>query len=211
MGTLCVTGFMRLRMSLGVANVSESMSSDAVPYTCSARRPRCRPARAALGARRAQAAGGAGAHQALLAQRRALRLRLGGRLRARRPRWSAARSRAGGGRGACGAGARAGPGRTSTTGTPMSLSRRRHSSLCWRVTRTVRLLYLATSASPPVCAPARSVGLQGYGARARQRGGGARPGRTSFASSSASVAVSRRSVLRRPHGHRVSLPPGARS
>jgi len=92
-------------MSLGVANVSESMSSDAVPYTCSARRPRCRPARAALGARRAQAAGGAGAHQALLAQRRALRLRLGRRLRARRPRWSAARSRAGGGRGACGAGA----------------------------------------------------------------------------------------------------------
>lgn len=34
MGTVCVAGFIRLRMSLGVANVSESMSSEAVPYTC---------------------------------------------------------------------------------------------------------------------------------------------------------------------------------
>ena len=42
-------------------------------------------------------------------------------------------------------------GLTSTMGMPISCSRRLQSSLCSRVTRTVRLLYLATSSAVPVC------------------------------------------------------------
>ena len=40
---------------------------------------------------------------------------------------------------------------TSMTGTPISWSSLRHSSLCCAVTRTVLLLYFSMSASAPVC------------------------------------------------------------
>ena len=192
-------------MSLGVANVSESMSSDAVPYTCSARRPRCRPARAALGARRAQAAGGAGAHQALLAQRRALRLRLGRRLRARRPRWSAARSRAGGGRGACGAGAhlddRHAHEPQQAPALLVVLACHAHGALAV-------LCHVRLAAGLRAGALGRPAGLRSARAPARRR----RAARAHLLRLLQRLG-GRVAALRpgRPRGHRVSLPPGARS
>ena len=63
----------------------------------------------------------------------------------------------------------------SMTGTPMRCSRRLHSSLCSRVTRTVRLLYFSTSSSLPACAaPGPWWGRGGGGVGCGRREGGVR-------------------------------------
>ena len=131
-GILRASEKVRWRSTIGELNVSVSMSSEPAPYTC----------KGEPSASRARERGGKkGTHQTAAAELGALRLGLGRRLRARvmtsQQRSSAVR------------GARSG--RTSTQGMPMSVRRRRHSSLCSLVTLTWRRLSLSTSSAVPAC------------------------------------------------------------